>query len=706
MLKEAQIILKKYFGYTTFRKGQEQIISSILNGSDTLGIMPTGGGKSICYQIPALLFEGTTLVISPLISLMKDQVDALNDFGIPSTYINSSLSYSELRERLNLAARGKFKLLYIAPERLESEQFRELLNSISVSLLAIDEAHCVSQWGHDFRPSYLAISALIKSLPKRPIVAAFTATATESVKNDIAGHLTLKDPDIFVTGFNRENLRFSVVKCKNKSDFLIDYINGHKNQAGIIYAATRNQVDKLHDLLKRKGFAVGKYHAGLSDGERAANQDDFLYDNINVMVATNAFGMGIDKSNVRYVLHFNMPRAMESYYQEAGRAGRDGEPGECILLYGASDIHIQKFLIEQSLLSPERKATEYKRLQNMVDYCHTSRCLRKYILEYFGEKEVPESCSNCGNCDDDLELTDITVEAQKIFSCVKRMGEQYGSGLVCGVLHGSGAKKILHLGFDKLSTYGIMKDYSVKEIGDLINLMTAEDYLHVTEGQYPVVKLTPKAYAVLKGIEKVNQKVSKKKEDPKDDFTLFDILRSLRKTISEHEKVPPYVIFHDSTLKEMCKYYPTTERAMLDISGVGESKFGKYGQQFIEAIQEYVQKQGIQVDASYTSKTSSKGKDNTPSHTITYRMYLDRKTPEEIAKERDMTVITIQEHLVRCWQEGQEVNWDMFIPKKYEALILQAVQKVGSQRLRPIKDELPDEVDYFGIRAVICKYGK
>lgn len=608
-MEKALETLRKHFGYSSFRQGQEKIIESIMNASDTLGIMPTGGGKSLCYQVPALLMPGTTIVISPLISLMKDQVGALNNLGIPSAFINSSLEWWELEQQMRMAYNGKFKLLYVAPERLESERFINMLKNISVSMVAIDEAHCVSQWGHDFRPSYLTLPQFISQLPKRPILAAFTATATEHVMQDIIKLLELKSPNVYVTGFDRKNLFFSVRKGANKLDFVINYLEAHKSQAGIIYAATRKEVDKLHEVLLKKGFQAGKYHAGLEDEERNKNQEDFTYDRIRVMVATNAFGMGIDKSNVRYVIHFNMPKNMESYYQEVGRGGRDGDDAECILLYGAQDTHIQRFLLDESQLPPERKKYEYAKLQMMIDYCHTSKCLRKYILEYFGETGIPDTCAKCENCSSTSVLSDITMEAQKIFSCIKRMGEQYGIQLVANVLKGSNLKKIRQLKFDKLSTYGIMKEYSVFVLTDMMNQLVAEGYLYVTKGQYPVIKLNQKAYDVLQRKEQVFQKAAKKeiletmpvsksekteKIQEKSNAELFEILRNHRREIAERQKLPPYIIFHDSTLKEMCRYCPTDRQSMLNINGVGETKFDMYGESFIEVIKKYVDDHGIQ----------------------------------------------------------------------------------------------------------------
>ncbi|MDT3698921.1 MAG: DNA helicase RecQ [Thermincola sp.] len=712
MSEKALQILKQYYGYSSFREGQDQIIQNIMQGHDALAIMPTGGGKSICFQIPALLFPGLTLVISPLISLMKDQVDTLNSNGIPAAFINSSLSQGEVTDRIREAGMGKYKILYVAPERLESGLFRAVTGALDISLVAVDEAHCISQWGHDFRPSYRNIAPFIQNLPKRPVVAAFTATATKEVNADIVNLLEMKAASVFVLGFNRKNLSFSVIRGQNKKDFILDFLAGHASQSGIIYAATRKEVDNLYSALAQKGYQVGRYHAGISDSERLTTQEAFIYDNISIMVATNAFGMGIDKSNVRYVIHYNMPKNMEAYYQEAGRAGRDGDPGQCVLLFNPQDIMLQKFLIEQSVSSPERQAGEYKKLQIMIDYCHTSGCLREYILNYFGEAGHLNYCGNCSNCNDRGELHDITLEAQKIFSCVKRMNERFGSAMVADVLKGSQNKKVMQFGFDRLSTYGLMREYTIKEIKDLINVLIAEGYMHSTEGQYPVVKIQTKAIKVLKGEEQVWQRVQRKEVQTKEDESLFESLRALRKEIALAENVPPYVVFPDTALREMCQFLPTERQSMLAIKGVGEVKFQNYGERFLAVIREYVNEHdlgpgnsGLQSGLEVKSLLQNGQTSDKPSHLNSYEMFLSGKAVPEIARLRSLTPVTIENHIIRSAAEGQPVDWDKIIPAEYEDLILKTINQLGPEKLRPLKEALPEEVAYFAIRAVICKYG-
>ncbi|RAV14912.1 DNA helicase RecQ [Paenibacillus contaminans] len=751
MLQAARQMLQDVYGYPKFRTGQENMIETILSGRDALGIMPTGGGKSICYQIPALLLPGTTIVISPLISLMKDQVDALATLGISAAYINSSLTGSETMQRLRSAANGEYKLLYVAPERLETDSFRSLLEVMPVPLLAIDEAHCVSQWGHDFRTSYTAIAPLLRQFPKRPVVAAFTATATEEVKKDMVRLLELRDPGVTITGFDRENLTLSVLRGVNKRDYVVQYVRDHPEEAGIIYASTRKDVDELSAFLQKQGVAAGKYHAGLTDDERQQCQDGFLRDDIRVMVATNAFGMGIDKSNVRYVLHYNMPKNMEAYYQEAGRAGRDGEPGTCVLLFSPQDIQTQKFLIEQSVSSPERKTADYKKLQAMADYCHTQQCLRSAILRYFGELDADSHCGNCSSCNDDSELVDVTVEAQKVFSCIKRMSERFGATLVSQVLKGSRNKRIAEFGFERLPTYGVMSNYTEKAISDLIHSFVAEGYLALSEGQYPVVSLQQPAGAVLRGQAQVMRKLPKRKQVVSGGDELFDKLRRLRKQLADAEGVPPYIIFADSTLRDMALTMPTDERSMLEVKGVGLAKFKRYGQPFLELlVQEAGETEAGSGGSAYVAEAAPAGEQAAPSagagasgfaapesgrrepqrslgasfaerptarssaspspladkqasHLVSWQMFAEGLSPEDVAKERGMGLITVQDHIIRCALEGCEVDWSELIPANQEPIILEAVERIGADKLRPIKDALPPEIDYFAIKAVIAK---
>lgn len=586
MAAEMKEILKKYYGFQSFRKGQKEVIESILDKRDTVAVMPTGSGKSICYQIPALIFSGVTIVISPLISLMKDQVDALKEMGIKATYINSSISSKEMNARLNDTAAGKYKLLYVAPERLNSLRFINLIKNLNISMVAVDEAHCVSHWGHDFRPSYLNIAGVVDRLESKPVLTAFTATATPEVKADISSQLKMYDSKTYTSGFDRENLTFKLRKGIDKDKFLKDYLKVNSNVSGIIYSATRKEVDRIYKMLQKLDYKVGRYHAGLSDQEREECQEDFIYDKLKIVVATNAFGMGIDKSNVRYVIHYNMPKNIESYYQEAGRAGRDGEPADCILLYAPGDKHIQKFLIDQVESGSERKKEHLNKLQQIVDYCHTSGCLRSYILSYFGDHSLKESCDNCSSCNDDRQREEITVAAQKILSCVYRMKQRWGITMTAKVLAGSKSQKVLTNNFEELSTYGIMKDYTIKEIKNLINLLIADKYLGQSGGKYPVLELNQNSSQVLNGEKKVFHRVEKKQEKISDDSELFIILKELRREISSREGVPPYIIFHDSTLKGMCRMLPESREEMLTVSGVGELKFSKYGEEFLLKIKE------------------------------------------------------------------------------------------------------------------------
>lgn len=602
--------LKTYFGYDTFREGQEKIVEAILTNRDVLAIMPTGAGKSICYQIPALILPGITLVISPLISLMQDQVKALNDAGIHAAFINSSLTENQISKALYLAASGRYKIIYVAPERLENYEFLEFARNVEISMVTVDEAHCISQWGQDFRPSYLKIVEFIKNLPKRPIVSAFTATATEEVKNDILCTLSLADPEVVITGFDRKNLYYSVENIRRKDEFIMEYIEKHPTESGIIYCATRKNVDNLFELLFKRGVPVTRYHAGLTNETRKKNQDDFIYDRTPVIIATNAFGMGIDKSNVRYVIHYNMPQSMENYYQEAGRAGRDGGNSQCILLFSLQDVMIDRMLLDNKDFSDVDEEDEYlirqrdiRRLQTMEGYCKTTGCLRNYILEYFGEK-TSGPCDNCGNCHREYHEVDMTAEAKWVVNCVAETRGRYGLTIVLGTLMGAKRARLRELRTDQYKSYGALSGHSEAELRTLISQMTEMGYLYQTQEKYSVLKLgdiTPlkdeNTRVIMRTYEekepdkkkKTQKAVRKRSTDALTSagYDLFEILRKLRLEIAKEESMPPYIIFSDKTLIDMCVKKPSDEEEMLNVSGVGANKLKKYGQRFLQEIQKF-----------------------------------------------------------------------------------------------------------------------
>ena len=600
--QQALRMLETYFGYTSFRPAQEAPIASLLSNEDVIGIMPTGAGKSICFQIPALCKAGLTIVFSPLISLMKDQVDGLLVQNIPAALINSTLTQAEFNKTMYEVRSGKIKLLYIAPERLGSNLFCNVLRALPIAQVIVDEAHCISEWGHDFRPSYRLIGEWLNSLPKRPIVGAFTATATKYVENDIKKLLGLDKANVYVTGFDRPNLSFSVIRTPKRMDYVVHYVRQHANENGIIYCATRKDVDRVYENLTRAGIKVGHYHGGLSDEVRREMQNAYADDKLQVMVATNAFGMGIDKSNVRYVLHYQMPRNMESYYQEAGRAGRDGAPAECILLYSGQDVQVHKYLIEQSIETPERQEVELRKLQSMIDYCFCSNCLRKYMLNYFGESTVWTTCDNCSSCKGSGDKVNVTKEAKAIFRAIMGTDERYGASMITSIVRGERTDRIMRAGHDALPVFGLLSNVDEKSIKGLIQQFVASGYLRSSSGKYPVLSLTAGAEEVLGGhkeVEEIRQHVSVPSRTSRSATTtsrgksssgsggLFEHLRQHRKRLAEEAGLRPYLIFPDTVLIDLANLRPTTLGEFGNVKGVGEAKLKKYGLSFLQAIAEY-----------------------------------------------------------------------------------------------------------------------
>lgn len=708
-------VLNYYYGYETFRPGQQELIESILKGNDVLGIMPTGGGKSLCYQIPAIIMEGMTMVVSPLISLMKDQVDSLQTMGIHAAYVNSQLSYAEQQAVLSEAAAGKIDLLYVSPERLEHEGFLATLQYIKINLVAVDEAHCVSQWGHDFRPSYQTIAKIMDMLPERPPFAAFTATATKKVQEDIVRQLNLRNPYQYVASFDRENLYFSVVKPKNKRRKLLQLVK--KEESSIIYCNTRKNVEKVYQVLDKQGLPVTYYHAGVSSAERVRRQEDFLFDRTPIIVATNAFGMGIDKSNVRCVIHYNMPLDLESYYQEAGRAGRDGTPAEAVLFYSAQDIITNTMLIEQGN-SPHAK----ENLNAMISYCKTGSCLRKTILRYFNEDVKWETCDHCSTCDGESKVIDISVDCQKILSCIYRMNQSYGAGLITDVLRGKNNKRVRQFGFDQLSTYGIMSDHSAGEIKDMISLMISEGYVRVGGDQYPILKFTQDTKRLLQGEvslsmhKQLNQepvKQTKAVENVENyDETLFEELRSLRTKIAQEIGKPPFIVFSDRSLIDMSAKFPQSEDEFLTINGVGESKLEQYGERFLAVIKEYTTKEHVNIEEARQEnvsekevvapkRSSTKGGRSSVEETIHY--FSGNLSVEATAEIRQLSENTIVNHLCKWIEQGNPLEISQLVSPEEEAEIKEAIDEVGRTYLKPIKEKINDDISYEAIKVVLAK---
>ncbi|OJF92413.1 DNA helicase RecQ [Alkalibacterium sp. 20] len=708
--------LKHYYGYDEFRPGQQELIEAILRGEDVLGVMPTGGGKSICYQIPAIFMDGLTLVISPLISLMKDQVDTLQTIGVRAAYINSQLTYFEQQAIMEQASRGELDLLYVSPERLGNQQFMSHARRWNLNLIAVDEAHCVSQWGHDFRPSYQRIPELMGVLSSRPPFAAFTATATKIVQEDMIKQLRLEKPFKHVASFDRPNLYFSVVKPKKKANELLRILD--KKESSIIYCNTRKSVDKVYSTLDKKGYPVTYYHAGISAEERTNHQEEFLYDRKPIMVATNAFGMGIDKSNVRRVIHYNMPLDMESYYQEAGRAGRDGAPSEAILFYSAQDIITNTMLIEQGD-SPHARTN----LNSMITYCKTGNCLRRSILKYFDQEVDWQECDYCSNCDGESVTTDITVESQKILSCIYRMKQAYGTGLITDVLRGKNNKRVQQLGFNELSTHGLMSDYTDGDIKDMISIMLSEGYLRLNGDSYPIVQFTEKTSDLLQAKVSLSiRKQLKQEPAPKNkmvenieryDEDLYEELRRLRTKLAQEAGKPPFIVFTDRSLIDMAAKYPLTENDFLNINGVGDVKSQEYGEAFLSLIKGYVSSNQLDAETlkqnnvktekiSQPKKTSITGHSkNTVEETVT--CFEEGQTIDEIAEMRNLSTMTIVNHICKWIEKGKEIDLDRFVSPEADKEIRKVIPQVGRDFLKPIKEAMDDSITYDQIKVVLAK---
>lgn len=689
-MEQAKQLLKKAYGYDSFRQGQADVINALLNDDDALVVMPTGGGKSLCYQIPAQVKGGTTLVISPLIALMKDQVDALNQIGVQASYINSSLTKEEERARLRDVQNNQCTLLYVAPERLYEPHFIQAISQTKLSLIAIDEAHCLSQWGHDFRPSYLHIKQWIDGLDDRPPLVALTATATHEVADDIRAHLGIDENKQHLFGFKRDNITFRQIKGEKKETYIPHYVSLHQNQSGIIYTSTRKEAEKLYDRLN-KSHRVALYHGGLSEFARTEAQESFVRDDVDVMIATNAFGMGINKANVRYIVHANIPGTLEAYYQEAGRAGRDGEPSECILMYQAQDLQTQRFFIEQSNGEPSKKQHDFEKLQQMNRYAHTNECLEQFILAYFGDDDT-SPCGKCSNCTRTGEKEDVTRDAQMVLSCVVRLKERFGKGIVAQVLTGSRNKKMEQFDLTNLPTYGLMSNRSAKDVQVFIDFLISENYLGLTPTSYPVIQLTEQGLGVLKGKAQVFHYKEPIEEAGEGDNQAFEQLRKKRKELADEQGIPPYLVFSDKTLKEMINLRPRSLEEFSQISGVGEQKREQYGEMFIAWLGE------LGLTEKKARKSSGKARLDVNQ---AIALYQEGKTIEAIAEELSFSTQTIVKHLIEAEKEDQISGLLELVDQAKQDRINEAISKCGKEFLKPIKMEVGEDISYTEIMLMV-----